>query len=183
MEKSAAGRPVRTRKDDLGFAQVNLRPARACQAGATWRWIMRWCRNRRARGAVASEIGGAGRGAGRVGRLCHRQPRCQGVFRLQPIDIERDQSLAQAIGASARDHRVAATRSAATHRTDEDLRHIGVSFWAWNMPSPATRLGDGRTCLSSGHRRGDAQPHFVSLCSHLITGARRIIHRAPTRTT
>ena len=103
-------------------------------------------------------------------------------FRLAPIDIGEDESLAQAMELLMAIE-VAATRSAATHRTDEDLKHIRRELLGMEYAIASDRLGDDedfafhQAIVAATHN-----PYFVSLCSHLDYGARRIIRTARTHT-
>lgn len=104
------------------------------------------------------------------------------AFRLGPIDIEEDESLAQAMELLMAIE-IAATRSAAIHRTDEDLKHIRRELLGMEYAIASDRLGDEedfafhQAIVAATHN-----PYFVSLCSHLDYGARRIIRTARTNT-
>lgn len=187
MEKSAAGRPVRDLPDDLAeklaarlrsgeFATgARLPSERDLSADyAVSRAVVR---------EALSHLKSAGLVEARAGSGVYvTGNRDAKAFRLQPIDIEQDQSLAQAMELLTAIE-VAATRSAATHRTDEDLKHIRRELLGMEYAIASDRLGDDedfafhQAIVAATHN-----PYFVSLCSHLDYGARRIIRTARTHT-
>jgi GntR family transcriptional repressor for pyruvate dehydrogenase complex len=84
------------------------------------------------------------------------------VFRLPDIDIDETESLAQIMELLLAIE-VAATRSAATHRTKADLKHIRRELLGMEYAIASDRLGDDedfafhRAIIAATHN-----PHFIS---------------------
>lgn len=104
------------------------------------------------------------------------------AFRMQNVDIEGTESLAQVMELLLAIE-VAATRSAAIHRTDADLKHIRRELLGMEYAIASDELGDEhdfafhRAIVAATHN-----PHFVSLSKHLEYGARNVIRQARANT-
>lgn len=104
------------------------------------------------------------------------------AFRLHPVDLEQDASLSQVMELLMAIE-VAAARSAAIHRTETDLKHIRRELLGMEYAIASDRLGDEedfafhQAIVAATHN-----PYFVSLCSHLEYGARRVIRATRSNT-
>ncbi|MBC8718570.1 FadR/GntR family transcriptional regulator [Ochrobactrum sp. Marseille-Q0166] len=103
-------------------------------------------------------------------------------FRMPEIDLDEAESLAQVMELLLAVE-VAATRSAAQHRTDADLKLIRRELIGLEYAIASDRLGDDedfafhRAIVAATHN-----PHFISLSQHLEAGARSVIRRARSNT-
>ena len=103
-------------------------------------------------------------------------------FRLPEIDMDEAESLAQIMELLLAIE-VAATRSAARHRTEADLKAIRRELLGLEYAIASDRLGDEedfafhRAIVAATHN-----PHFISLSQHLETGVRSVIRKARSNT-
>ncbi|KFI25165.1 FadR/GntR family transcriptional regulator [Paenirhodobacter enshiensis] len=109
----------------------------------------------------------------------NREPR---FFRLPDVDIDETDSLAQ-IMELLMAVEVAATRIAAEHRTEADLKKIRRELLGMEYAIASDRLGDEedfafhRAIVAATHN-----PYFMSLSRHLEKGTRNVILTARTNT-
>lgn len=104
------------------------------------------------------------------------------TFRLQAVDIEQSESLAQIMELLLAVE-VAATRSAAIHRTEADLKHIRRELLGMEYAIASDQLGDDHDfAFHQAIATATNNPHFVSLCRHLEHGARDVIRKARSHT-
>jgi len=103
-------------------------------------------------------------------------------FRLPEIDLDEAESLAQIMELLLAIE-VAATRSAAKHRTEADLKNIRRELLGLEYAIASDRLGDEedfafhRAIVAATHN-----PHFISLSQHLESGVRSVIRRSRSNT-
>ena len=104
------------------------------------------------------------------------------IFRMPQVSLGEDQALAQVMELLIA-MEVAATRSAAIHRTTEDLKAIRRELIGMEYAIASDLLGDQEDF--NFHQmivKATHNPHFVSLCSHLEYGARNVIRAARSNT-
>jgi len=104
------------------------------------------------------------------------------VLRLFDVDMDETEALAQIMELLLAIE-VAATRSAATHRTKADLKHIRRELLGMEYAIASDRLGDEedfafhRAIVAATHNL-----HFISLSKHLEYGVRNVIRKARSNT-
>lgn len=104
------------------------------------------------------------------------------VFRMQNFDIEGTESLAQVLELLLAIE-VAATQSAAIHRTESDLRNIRRELLGMEYAIASDELGDQHDfAFHAAIVAATHNPHFVSLSKHLEYGARNVIRQARANT-
>lgn len=103
-------------------------------------------------------------------------------FRMSKVDLDEQESLAQVMELLLAIE-VAATRSAAQHRTDSDLKNIRRELIGMEYAIASDRLGDEedfafhQAIVAATHN-----PNFVMLSRHLESGVRNVIRKARTNT-
>ncbi|SDE99597.1 FadR/GntR family transcriptional regulator [Limimaricola pyoseonensis] len=103
-------------------------------------------------------------------------------FRIQNFAVSNREALEQAMELLVAIE-VAATRLAALHRTDEDLKRIKRALVGMEFAIANDELGDEedfqfhQAIVEATHN-----PHFQALCKHLEFGARNVIRQARTNT-
>lgn len=104
------------------------------------------------------------------------------IFRMPQVSLGEDETLAQVMELLIA-MEVAATRSAAIHRTPEDLKLIRRELIGMEYALARDMLGDQEDYnFHQAIVRATHNPLFVSLCSHLEYGARSVIRAARSNT-
>ncbi len=104
------------------------------------------------------------------------------AFRLPDVDIDETEALAQIMELLLAIE-VAATRSAAIHRSQADLKHIRRELLGMEYAIASDKLGDEedfafhRAIVAATHN-----PHFISLSQHLEYGVRNVIRKTRSNT-
>lgn len=104
------------------------------------------------------------------------------LFRMPAVDLGEDESFAQVMELLLAIE-VAATRSAAIHRTPADLRAIRRELIGMEYAVARDMLGDQEDYnFHQAIVKATHNPYFVSLCSHLEYSARNVIRTARANT-